>query len=215
MNDSNERPDARVGDAQTADTRAALVTAARALFAERGYDGASVRAITRRAGSNLGAITYHFGSKEGLYHEVVASMVRPIRDRIVAVARQEAPALDRLDAVVEAYFQHFGRHPDLPRFLMERIASGQLPPPPVVTTMRQVLRTVSGLVAEGQADGSIRPGDPTLMTLSLIAQPVYLTLVRAPLSSAMGVDLPADGLVAHARAFVRAGLSSSRPAEAT
>lgn len=209
MNDTNSSPDRRPDD-----TRAALVAAARALFAERGYDGASVRAITSRADANLGAITYHFGSKEELYHEVVASMVRPIRDRIVAVARDEAPPLDRLDAVVEAYFRHFGEHPDLPRFLMERIAAGQLPPPPVVETMREVLRTVSGLVAEGQADGSIRPGNPVLMTLSLIAQPVYLTLVRAPLSAAMGVELPADPLVAHARAFVRAGLSSTHPAEA-
>lgn len=207
MNDSNAHPD------PAGDTRTALVAAARALFAERGYDGASVRAITSRAGANLGAVTYHFGSKEALYHEVVAAMVRPLRNRVAAVAERRAPPLDRLDAVVDAYFEHFAEHGDLPHFLVERIASGQLPPPPVIAAMREILRIVSGVVAEGQADGSIRPGDPVLMTLSLVAQPVYLTLIKGPLDAAMGVALAADHLVAHARRFVRAGLSS-RPGDA-
>ncbi|NNF37082.1 MAG: helix-turn-helix transcriptional regulator, partial [Gemmatimonadetes bacterium] len=98
--------------------------AGRELFAEQGYDGASVRAITSRAEANLGAITYHFGSKQALYHEVLRSMVVPLRDRVAEVASRDAPPLDRLDAVVEAYFRHFAAHGDLPRFLMERIAAG-------------------------------------------------------------------------------------------
>lgn len=212
MNHANEHPDEHP-DARPDDTRAALVAAARALFAERGYDGASVRAITSRADANLGAVTYHFGSKEELYNEVVATMIRPLRDRVEAAARRPEAALDRLEAVVEAYFDHFADNGDLPHFLVERIASGQLPPPAVLATMRAVLRTVSGMVAEGQADGSIRPGDPVLLTLSLIAQPVYLSLVHAPLRSAMGVDIGSHDLVAHARRFVRAGLTSF-PAEA-
>jgi AcrR family transcriptional regulator len=52
-------------------TAAALLEAGRVLFAERGYEGASVRAITAHACANLGAITYHFGSKRDLYDRVV------------------------------------------------------------------------------------------------------------------------------------------------
>lgn len=208
MNDSTKSPD-RPDDE---DTRTALMTAARALFAEQGYDGASVRAITSRAGANLGAVTYHFGSKEGLYLEVLAGMMSPLRDRITAVATREASALDRLDGVVEAYFDHFSRHGDLPRFLIERMASGQLPPPPVAALMRSILGTVSGIVRQGQADGTVRAGDPILLTLSLVAQPVYLTLVQEPLRRVVGLDLGSPRglaqLVAHARAFVRAGLST-------
>lgn len=199
MNDSNP----------TSDTRAALIDAARAIFAEQGYDGASVRAITSRAGANLGAVTYHFGSKEALYHEVVASMMHPIRDRILEVARGEGAPLQRLDAVVATYFEHFERYPDLPHFLIERIASGQLPPPPVLQTMTDVLRAVSGIVAEGQADGSIRAGNPVFMTLSLISQPVYLTLVQHPLRAVTNARFSPGALIEHARAFVRAGLSST------
>ena len=45
--------------------------AAVALFAERGYDGTSVRAIVSKARVNQAAINYHFKGKEGLYLEVL------------------------------------------------------------------------------------------------------------------------------------------------
>ena len=51
-------------------TRERLVEAAAGLFAERGYRGATLREIARRAGANLAAANYHFGSKQRLYLEV-------------------------------------------------------------------------------------------------------------------------------------------------
>jgi len=52
-------------------TRHSLMKAAVALFAERGYDGTSVRAIVSKARVNQAAINYHFKGKEGLYLEVL------------------------------------------------------------------------------------------------------------------------------------------------
>lgn len=52
-------------------TRAALIKAATAVFAEHGYEGGSVRLITQRALANQAAVNYHFGGKEGLYREVL------------------------------------------------------------------------------------------------------------------------------------------------
>jgi TetR/AcrR family transcriptional regulator, regulator of cefoperazone and chloramphenicol sensitivity len=53
------------------DTKTTLLLTAAQLFAERGYAGASVREIVRRAGATLSAVNYHFGSKERLYAEAV------------------------------------------------------------------------------------------------------------------------------------------------
>jgi AcrR family transcriptional regulator len=52
-------------------TRQNIVKAAIVLFAERGYDGTSVRAIVSKARVNQAAINYHFKGKEGLYLEVL------------------------------------------------------------------------------------------------------------------------------------------------
>ena len=48
------------------------------LFAERGYDGVSVRQLTANAHVNLAAVNYYFGSKEGLYSEIIRRRIRPV-----------------------------------------------------------------------------------------------------------------------------------------
>jgi AcrR family transcriptional regulator len=53
------------------ETKTALVEAAKQLVAERGYAGASVRELTAVAGTNLGAVNYHFGSRENLLNQAI------------------------------------------------------------------------------------------------------------------------------------------------
>src|SRR6266508_3928942 len=52
-------------------TRHSIIKAAVDLFAERGFDGASVRDIVAKARVNQAAINYHFKGKDGLYLEVL------------------------------------------------------------------------------------------------------------------------------------------------
>jgi AcrR family transcriptional regulator len=56
------------------DTRGEVLAAARTEFAERGYDGASVRGIARAAGVDPSLVHHYFGSKEQLF---VATMHLP------------------------------------------------------------------------------------------------------------------------------------------
>jgi AcrR family transcriptional regulator len=56
------------------DTRAALLDAARVEFTERGFDGATVRAIAQRAGVDAAMVNHWFGGKDGLF---VAAMEIP------------------------------------------------------------------------------------------------------------------------------------------
>ncbi|QUX27742.1 TetR family transcriptional regulator [Nocardiopsis akebiae] len=62
----------------TTDTRTQILDAAERLFAEHGYRGTSVRAITALAGANLAAVGYHFGSKAELMAAVARRVVEPI-----------------------------------------------------------------------------------------------------------------------------------------
>jgi AcrR family transcriptional regulator len=55
----------------TDDTKAALLEAAKELVLERGYAGTSVRELVAAAGTNLGAVNYHFGSREKLLNQAI------------------------------------------------------------------------------------------------------------------------------------------------
>ena len=59
------------------DTRERILDAAEHLFAERGFDGTSIRDVTTEAGVNLAAVHYHFGSKEDLLRAVLERVVLP------------------------------------------------------------------------------------------------------------------------------------------
>ncbi|MGC4031931.1 MAG: TetR family transcriptional regulator [Tepidisphaeraceae bacterium] len=58
-----------------------LLNTAEALFSASGYDGVSMRDLTREAGVNLAAVNYHFGSKEQLFQAVIRRRVAPLNAR--------------------------------------------------------------------------------------------------------------------------------------
>ena len=84
------------GEARTAGTRERILDAAERLFAESGFDGVSLRRITREAGVELALANYHFGPKTDLFRAV-------IRRRAEALNADRLAALDALgpDASIE------------------------------------------------------------------------------------------------------------------
>ncbi len=71
-------------------TRDRILKAAERLFAERGYDATSIRAIVARARVNQAAINYHFDGKEGLYREVLRAAFRGLTEDQLAHAGDAA-----------------------------------------------------------------------------------------------------------------------------
>ena len=81
-------------------TRERIMKAAERLFAERGYDGTSIRAIVAKARVNQAAINYHFAGKDGLYREVLRAAFRALTEHQLGHAAQ-ASAMSREEALGE------------------------------------------------------------------------------------------------------------------
>lgn len=100
-------PGPRAGGRDPADTKLRLLHAAGRLFAERGYSGTSLRAVTRAAGVSVSAANYHFGSKEALMLATLGRVVEPVNqariERLDAVERAAGDAAPALEAVLEAF----------------------------------------------------------------------------------------------------------------
>ncbi|NBH02971.1 TetR/AcrR family transcriptional regulator [Amycolatopsis sp. SID8362] len=69
---------------RSAGTKAALVAAARELFAVRGYQAVPADEITRAAGVTRGALYHHYGDKQGLFRAVVEELERELTEEVEA-----------------------------------------------------------------------------------------------------------------------------------
>jgi len=112
-----------------ASTKARILATAEAVFATRGFDGASTREIAAKARVNISSLHYHWESKETLYFAVFQN----IYDRILEVARHALPA--RVDttrpsrAVVQeamgSLFDFFADLPNIPKLLVRRLLENE------------------------------------------------------------------------------------------
>ena len=102
--------------AEQEDTRDALMSAAKALFARKGFDGTTVKDIADQAGVNISLISYHFKGKEGLYK---ACLEQFGMNRLEAAQRMLQPAQTieefklRLELFIEDILIWFQQEPDL------------------------------------------------------------------------------------------------------
>jgi len=83
------------------DTRVRLLEAAGEVFAEKGFQAATVREICSRAGANVAAVNYHFGDKQRLYVEVMRYAHRGFAEHPLARWAPETPLADKLRAFIE------------------------------------------------------------------------------------------------------------------
>lgn len=88
-----------------------LLDTAERLFAEHGFDGVGMRALAEEAGVNLGATTYHYGSKEKLYVETFMRRFQPTQAKRLALLRAAEAAAGARPPAVEAIVESMLRPP--------------------------------------------------------------------------------------------------------
>jgi AcrR family transcriptional regulator len=84
------------------ETRRRILATALEMFAEQGYEATSTRLLAERAGVNLPAIPYYFGSKEGLYRAVVALCQDHTEAFMAPVTTKAQALLEKKDATPDA-----------------------------------------------------------------------------------------------------------------
>jgi len=89
------------------DTRRRILETALEIFASEGYDGASTRQLAERAGVNLPAIQYYFGSKEGLYRAVIDSIIEATEAHMAPLSAKIKAALASPDTPRETLLELF------------------------------------------------------------------------------------------------------------
>ncbi|MBS1904765.1 MAG: TetR/AcrR family transcriptional regulator [Bacteroidetes bacterium] len=86
--------------------REAIIDAAEQLFAEKGYDGTSLRELSARAGINVAMVSYYFGSKEELFKTIIELRSAQARAFLESLNRNESiDPMTRLELYVDHYLE--------------------------------------------------------------------------------------------------------------
>jgi AcrR family transcriptional regulator len=115
-------PGTRLRHAQTRseESRSAIIAAAMKLFAERGFDGVTLRDIATESARPLGVVSYHFKSKDALWRCAAAAIHQTIEDhfrkRIEGLAGVDAETCARL--MLREYCRYFAKNPNMFRFMI-------------------------------------------------------------------------------------------------
>ncbi|HEX4164936.1 MAG TPA: CerR family C-terminal domain-containing protein [Bryobacteraceae bacterium] len=173
-------------------TRAKVLETAGIIFAEHGFQGATVREICARAGANVAAVNYYFGDKLALYTEALRASICAAHGEAMrqALEKSKTPE-DALRRFIEAMFQRmFGgdRSGWNIRIMAHEIAS---PTPALPRVIDEVMRPNYEKVREiiGQILG-LPPDDDTtrLCAHSLIGQVVHY-VIAGPVIHLLWPDL--------------------------
>src|SRR5580692_6921467 len=115
------RPRQRAEQQRSIETRAAILDAAIAEFAERGFQAASIRAIADRLGLQHPLITYHFRSKDILWRAAAEHAFAQIRTEwdILAPEGSDLSPLARLRREYTTLFRYTVAFPEFHRFMRQ------------------------------------------------------------------------------------------------
>lgn len=98
-----------------------IVAEATRLFAERGYEGASMGDLAERVGLRKASLFHHFASKDVLYATVLGQLVEGVQRAVVTAATSEGSFAERLDALSDALTTTLGASPYAARLLVREV----------------------------------------------------------------------------------------------
>jgi AcrR family transcriptional regulator len=174
-------------------TRARILEAARAEFAQRGLGGARVDHITARAGSNKRMIYYYFGNKEALFLATLESAYEDIRRAEQSLKLTDLDPVRGMQRMVQFTWEYYLAHPEFITLLnSENLHRARhLKKSNDIQAMHSPLIAVlEDLLTRGQRAGVFRHGvDPVQLYISIAALGYFYLSNNPTLSTIFGRDL--------------------------
>jgi AcrR family transcriptional regulator len=173
--------------------RQSILIAARALFAQKGYSGATVDEIIVKAKTTKPMLYYYFGSKDGLFAAVLEEVYAAMRQIESSLRVTDLPAVDAMRKVVQVTFDYHANNSEWVRLISianihyakhirrsGAIASKNLP---IIGILRSLLR-------QGSQEGAFRSDvDPLHLHLLIISLCYYRVSNRHTWKVIFGRDL--------------------------
>jgi AcrR family transcriptional regulator len=135
--------------------------AAARVFADHGFDQTRIEDLAEATGVPRATLYYYFAGKEDILAWLFRQMLAEVTEAVAVAVSGEGTARDRLEAVVRAKVEVMARHPATCRALIADLGRAGRIPDIAAAIQAAFHHPVRRLLADGEADGTLRPvGDP-------------------------------------------------------
>ena len=99
-------------------TKGIIFRTAASLFAEKGYNGVSMREISELTGLSKPTIYYYFGNKEGIYRALVSVGLNYNLEQFLKIQKKNIPVKKKIIELVKMRFKQVNEYPDMAKFFV-------------------------------------------------------------------------------------------------
>jgi TetR/AcrR family transcriptional regulator len=169
-----------------------IIDAARKVFQEKGYKGATMRDIASEANINMAMLHYYFRSKDNLFYMVFDDAFRILYQKIDQIITDEKiDIFEKIRIIISEYISFFEINPYLPQFIMgEVIRNPEKVGQRIRCTINPLItfKVFSDQLLEQYNNGKIRKISAYSLILKIISLCVFPALAKSVISEIIAVE---------------------------
>lgn len=173
------------------DKKVSILEAAEKLFTELGYEGTSTRQIAKEAGANMSMINYYFGSKEGVFMEIMSNRIMDFNAYLNNISEDKMSGMEKLLKVIEVYANRILCNHGLHKLMHRELSLSQRPEMffKIKNAMAENLMVLERIIEAGIADGSFRQVDVRMLIVTLMGTISNVAISPAKITSGTNLDI--------------------------
>jgi AcrR family transcriptional regulator len=140
------------------DKKIQILDVAEKLFSDKGFEGTSIRDISKEAKINIAMISYYFGSKERLLEALILYKTSDIKLQLDNLLKENLEPLDKVNKLIEIYINRINCNRGIYRILHFELTSKKREQNLLAFTelKKGNLKSLETIIQEGQSKGVFR-----------------------------------------------------------
>lgn len=158
------------------DKQIEIIQVAEKLFAQEGFDGASVREIAKASGVNVAMISYYFGSKEKLLEAIVWFRINSLNIHLESINKGNHSPLEKIDQLIELYVARIKKNIKIHQILHFELNNPKrsIDFSSFTEGKKQNLKVLEAIIEEGKQQGIFRTDVvPALVITTIIGSVLH------------------------------------------
>lgn len=173
------------------DKKLAILEAANKLFCEMGYEGTSTRQIAKESGANMAMINYYFGSKEGVFIEIMNERIENFRAHLKIINEDKITFLEKLHLVIEGYATRIFDNPSFHKMMHRELSLSQRPElyDRIKDAMGNNMQIIERIITDGIDEGQFNKIDVRMVIATIMGTITNVIISPNKVMNTVSIDL--------------------------